>query len=82
MNEISHEQVQLDLDKLTSSTSETTSQPNSARSARNSFDLVTPKLHNDVVELSELRHARMKEALLESCETFEDQFVMRMTGEV
>jgi hypothetical protein len=81
LNEVSHEMVQLDLDKLSSSTVETTSQPTSARSARNSFDIVTQKLHN-TVELSELRHARMKEALLESCETFEDEFVMRMTGEV
>jgi DNA integrity scanning protein DisA with diadenylate cyclase activity len=78
LNEVSHEMVQLDLDKLSSSTVETTSQ---TTSARNSFDIVTQKLHN-TVELSELRHARMKEALLESCETFEDEFVMRMTGEV
>lgn len=83
LNEVSHDQIQLDLDKLTSSTSETISQPTSSRpgSARNSFDLINNKFHNSV-ELSDLRHARMKEALLESSETFEDEFVMRMTGEV
>jgi hypothetical protein len=75
------DQFKLNLDLINSSTSETNSQPNSAHSsARNSFEIATHKFAHSV-ELGDLRHARMKEALLQS-ESFEDEFVMRMTGEV